>query len=44
LAAAVAARANARTIAYADVAAGIAAEYRKLGKSPPGGIAAEPTA
>ena len=44
LAAAVAARANARTIAYADVAAGIAAEYRKLGRSPPGGIAAEPTA
>jgi SpoVK/Ycf46/Vps4 family AAA+-type ATPase len=43
LAAAVAARAHARAIAYADVAAGIAAEYRKLGKSPPSGIAAEPT-
>jgi hypothetical protein len=44
LAAAVAARANMRAIAYADVATGVAAEYRKLGKSPPSGIAAEPTA
>jgi hypothetical protein len=38
-AAAVTARAQARAIGYADVAAGIAAEYRKLGKSPPGSIA-----
>ena len=40
-AAAVMARTRARAITYVDVAAGIAAEYRKLGKSPPGAIAAE---
>jgi hypothetical protein len=40
-AAAVSARAAERAIAYADVAAGIAAEYRKLGKSLPGAFAAE---
>jgi hypothetical protein len=40
-AAAVMARTRARAITYVDVAAGIAAEYRKLGKSPPGSIAAE---
>jgi len=44
LAAAVTARANNRAIAYADVAAGIAAEYRKLGKASPGAVAEEPAA
>jgi hypothetical protein len=43
LAAAVPARAGARAIGYADLAAGIAAEYRKLGRPPPADIATEPT-
>jgi SpoVK/Ycf46/Vps4 family AAA+-type ATPase len=38
LAAAVAARAQARAISYGDVAAGIAAEYRKLGKPLPAAL------
>jgi ATPase family protein associated with various cellular activities (AAA) len=38
LAAAVAARAAGRPIAYSDVVAGVAAECRKLGKQPPHGL------
>jgi hypothetical protein len=41
LAAAVAARTGSRPIGYADVASGIASEYRKLGKPSPTAIAAE---
>jgi len=41
LAAAVAARLQNRAIAYGDIAAGVAAECRKLGKQPPPGLAVE---
>ena len=42
LAAAVSARSESRPINYADIAAGVVAECRKLGKQPPQGLLREP--